>query len=333
MPFPIEDKLVVGVASSAVFDMREANEVFLQNGEEGYRKYQQEHLDDPFAKGVAFPFIRRLLNLNRLYPKQKPVEVVVLSKNDPETGRRFFRSCQCYDLDITRGAFVTGRSPHPYIQAFNASLFLSANEEDVKRAVAENLPAGLVLPTDVADDEGETELRVAFDFDGVMADDEAEQVYQTSKSLDLFHQKETQKLAQPHNPGPLKELVTKIAGFQKLEARKAKSTPGYKQALRIAIITARNAPSNERFVTTLTEWGISADETFFLGGIEKSRILEVLKPHIYFDDQLVHLTPASKVVPSVHIPFGVTNSKPLKSVVQDASPSLPKEGCSDTVLT
>ncbi len=72
----------------------------------------------------------------------------------------------------------------------------------------------------------------------------------------------------------------------------------------------RNAPSNERFVTTLKEWDIT-DETFFLGGIEKKRILDVLKPHIFFDDQMNHLKPACSTVPSVHIPFGTMNAKPL----------------------
>ena len=82
-----------------------------------------------------------------------------------------FRSIKRYGLDITRAAFMTGRSPHEYLPAFNASLFLSANEDDVREAIDENYPAGVVLPSKVYDDELDTELRVAFDFDGVIADD------------------------------------------------------------------------------------------------------------------------------------------------------------------
>ena len=39
-------------------------------------------------------------------------------------------------------------------------------------------PAGLVLPSVVKDDVNDVELRVAFDFDGVLADDESERIFQ-----------------------------------------------------------------------------------------------------------------------------------------------------------
>ena len=297
MSFLIEEKIVIAVSSSAVFEMSEAQSVYDQQGLEAYRSYQRQHLDTPFAKGVAFPFVRRLLQLNELHPA--PVEVVVLSKNDPDTGRRFFRSCQHYGLAICRGAFLTGASPHPYLEAFNACLFLSANKEDVSAAIGAGLPAGLVLPGMVEDDDTDTELRVAFDFDGVIADDEAEQVYQKNKSLAEFHASETERAALPHNPGPLQKLISKISRLQRMPSENGGGL------LRVAIVTARGAPANERVVTTLNAWNIKVDETFFLGGIEKRRFLEVFKPHLFFDDQLVHL--ASAHVPSVHIPFGVTN--------------------------
>jgi len=313
MAYPIEKKLVVAVSSRAVFDMEEANTVFDDEGAESYRKFQLARLDQTFEKGVAFPFIRRLLRLNELYPKQQPVEVVVLSRNSPDTGQRFFRSCQHYKLNITRGAFLSGESPFPYIDAFNASVFLSANQEDVLGAIRIGQPAGLVLPTRAIDDDADHELRIAFDFDGVLADDAAEKVYQES-SLDLFHRHEVERSETPHSPGPLKNLFTKIGFFQKLEATRAASEPGYRPALRVSIVTARNAPSNERVVTTLNAWGFNAAELFLMGGIEKKRVLEVLKPHIFFDDQLTHLEPASASVPSVFIPFGISNVDLLKNI-------------------
>lgn len=315
MPYPIEKKLVIAVSSSALFDMREADALFLDEGEDAYRKFQLERLDKPFEHGVAFPFIRRLLRLNTIYQREQPIEVIVLSRNDPDSGRRFFRSCRHYGLDITRGAFLTGKTPFEYIPAFNASLFLSANEKDVRAAVKAGYPAGLILPAAVRDDET-NELRVAFDFDGVLADDEAEAVFKKTNDLALFHQSELEKMAKPHNPGPLKDLVTKISFFQKLEAKKAAADVSYKPALRISIVTARNAPSNERFVTTLKEWGIDADETFFMGGIDKLRVLKILKPHIFFDDQISHLKDAAAKIPSVHIPFGIANT-PTKADKRD----------------
>lgn len=125
------------------------------------------------------------------------MEVVLLSRNSPETGLRVFRSIDHYGLDITRAAFMSGRSPYEYIPAFNASLFLSAHEEDVQRAIDADYPAGLVLPTRIYDDEIDTELRVAFDFDGVIADDEAESVYKQHHDLDEFLAHERDRKAIP----------------------------------------------------------------------------------------------------------------------------------------
>ena len=204
---------------------------------------------------------------------------------------------------------MTGRSPHKYVPAFNASLFLSANEGDVQQAIDENYPAGVVLPSKVYDDEGDKELRVAFDFDGVIADDEAESVFKKNNNLDEFQNHETEKQAIPHQPGPLADLFKKLSFMQKLEEKRVKDEPGYEKILRIAIVTARNAPSHERVVTTLKEWGVSADESFFLGGMQKSRILTVLKPHMFFDDQRSHLESPAGDIPMVHIPFGIANRK------------------------
>jgi 5'-nucleotidase len=307
MAYPIERKLVIGIASSALFDLSESHQIFLDKGPEAYRTYQEENIDAPFKKGVAFPFIRRFLSINKAFPKQTPVEVVLLSRNSPETGLRVFRSIRHYGLDISRAAFVTGRSPYEYVPAFNTSLFLSANEEDVQKAIDANYPAGVVLPSQVYDDELDLELRVAFDFDGVIADDEAEAIYKKNNDLNEFQAYEAEKVSIPHQPGPLADLFTKLAFMQKLEEKQVRLDPSYKKILRIAIVTARNAPAHERVVTTLKTWGVSADETFFLGGMEKSRILTILKPHMFFDDQRSHLQSSAGNIPMVHIPFGIAN--------------------------
>lgn len=305
MAYLIEKKLVIAIASSALFDLSESDQVFREQGEEAYRKFQEEHLDVTFNKGVAFPFIRRFLSLNKAFPAQEPVEVVLLSRNSPETGMRVFRSIQKYGLDISRAAFFSGKSPYEYIPAFNASLFLSANPVDVNNAIQAGYPAGKVIDTRILDDELDTVLRIAFDFDGVIADDAAEKVFK-SKNIAGFHDSETQLSLVPHNPGPLQDLFTKISHFQKLEADKMVTDPAYRKILKISIVTARNAPSHERMINTIKSWGVSVDEAFFLGGIEKKRILEILRPHIYFDDQSTHLEHIDKI-PLVHIPFGIAN--------------------------
>ncbi|WP_263263225.1 5'-nucleotidase [Pseudomonas sp. RIT-PI-S] len=309
MSYPIEKKLVIGVASSALFDLSESHQVYLNEGVEQYRLHQEQNLDVPLAKGVAFPFIRRFLSINRSFPAQLPVEVVLLSRNSPETGMRVFRSIGHYGLDISRAAFMTGRSPHEYLPAFNASLFLSANEGDVQLAIDADYPAGVVLPSQVYDDDIDTELRVAFDFDGVIADDEAETVFKRNLDVAEFQTYESEKRAVAHQPGPLADLFRKLAFLQQLEEQRLDQDPAYRKILRIAIVTARNAPAHERVVTTLKAWGVSPDESFFLGGMEKARVLSVLKPHMFFDDQRSHLASAAGNIPMVHIPFGIANKR------------------------
>src|SRR5450830_103378 len=242
MPYPIEHKLVIGIASSALFDLSASHQVYLEQGPEAYRSYQEAHLGTVLDKGVAFPFIRRFLSINQAHPQAAPVEVVLFSRNSPETGLRVMHSIAHYGLDISRACFLTGESPYRYLPAFNTSLFLSANEEDVRRALDAHHPAGLVLPSRTEDDEADGELRIAFDFDGVIADDESETIFKRNNNVDEFHAHETERVAIPHQPGPLADLFQRLAMMQKMEEKALRRDPTYKKILRIAIITARSAP-------------------------------------------------------------------------------------------
>ncbi|WP_422491305.1 5'-nucleotidase [Endozoicomonas sp. ALE010] len=307
MPYPIDRKLVIAVSSSALFDLSESHAVYLEKGPKEYKKFQEKNIDSTLGKGVAFPFIKRFLNLNKRFERQQPVEVVLLSRNSAATGKRVFRSIKHYGLSISRAAFMEGRSPYEYIPAFNASLFLTANSEDVANAVGKGYPAGIVLPGKIVNDDNDEELRIAFDFDGVIADDEAEAVFKGG-DLEKFHEYEDKNSNIPHKPGPLADLFKKLSFLQKLEERERERDADYKPIIRTAIVTARNAPAHERVITTLEDWGVSANESFFLGGMVKNRILSRLKPHMFFDDQISHLESETGDIPMVHIPFGIANS-------------------------
>jgi 5'-nucleotidase len=316
MAYPIEKKLVVAVASSALFDLTDSDRIFREHGEDKYRAYQRDHENEVLKPGVAFPLIRRLLGVNGDDDDDKPVEVVLLSRNDPDTGLRVLKSIQTYDLDISRAVFVKGRNPFVYMNALNACLFLSANEDDVKRAVQRGLPAGRVFPTEFLDNQDEKELRIAFDFDGILADDTAEAFFQR-EGLERYLASEQEQADDPLVPGPLHRFLTEISVLQERELKRKEADPTYEPRIRVAIITARNAPAHERVVKSLRKWGIQVDEAFFLGGIEKRRILEEFKPHIFFDDQLRHVEGAARVSPSVHVPFGVSNN-PTEEEVREA---------------
>lgn len=323
MAVSLDDQLVIGVASSALFDLTESHDVFLAEGEEGYRRFQETHLDDPLRPGVAFAFIKRLLSLNDLADDGESsfVEVIVLSRNDPDTGLRVMRSIQHHGLPITRAVFRQGRSPHKFMPAFNMSLFLSGNDEDVRQAVAAGHPAGLVLGNAVDDTDDSADLRIAFDFDGVLASDESERVMQQN-GLDDFHSHEVEKVLEPLRPGPLRDLLAAVNRIQKVEEKRRLADKSYRIRVHVAIVTARNAPSHERAVRSLKSWGVTVNDAFFLGGVSKAKILEILKPHIFFDDQTKHLLPATTVAPCVHVPFGVTNT---------SVPEIPDERTPDAI--
>lgn len=305
------ERLVIGIASSALFDLTESDRVFQTDGEASYRKYQEDNLNRRLEPGTAFPFVRRVLSLNNLnLSNEQLVEVVVLSHNDPMTGLRVLRSIKAHKLErVARAVFTQGRSPYRYMPAFNMSLFLSKNEEDVKEATGLSLPAGRVLDCPEAeDDPDDLELRIAFDFDGVLADDSSENVY-ASGGLARFHEYEAEHATVPHPAGPLRPFLHAINKIQMLEESRRQNDGTYSPRVRVSLITARDTSdhAHERAVHSLKQWGVTVNDAFFLGGLEKGSIVSILKPHIFFDDQERHLVSTANNVPSVHIPFGILN--------------------------
>lgn len=303
------EQLVVAVSSRALFDLESEHRLFEEQGYEAFREHQELSRDKPLRPGVAFPFVRRLLGLNRLFPGREPFRVVALSRNSPETACRFFNSCRHHRLPVNAGAFTSGQSTFPYISAFGVSLFLSANPESVTSAIEAGLPGGLVLSgAGAGDDDVDPTLRIAFDFDGVLADDESERCFQ-KEGLAAFERLETEKASTPHEPGPLRDLFAKLSFFQRLDREeRGKGNPYFKPAIRISIVTSRGATSEERLITTLRSFGMSAAELFLMDGLDKRSVLETLRPHIFFDDQLRHLERTQGSIPSVLIPFGIHNT-------------------------
>ncbi|WP_102143408.1 5'-nucleotidase, partial [Mycobacterium hubeiense] len=231
MAYQLDDRLVVGVASSALFDLAESDAYFREHGEAKYRAYQDERIDNTLNAGVAFPFIQRLLSLNDLRPGDPLVEVIILSHNDPMTGLRVMRSVQAHDLPISRAVFTQGRAPYDYINAFSMSLFLSGNRSDVDTAIAAGLPAGHVLPSSATYDPDDLSLRVAFDFDGVLASDASERVYTESEELEHYLEHESSNRDVPLDPGLLKPLLEDLNRIQTIEDQRKSDDPSYEPRL------------------------------------------------------------------------------------------------------
>lgn len=297
MPKPsLADKLVVAISSRALFDLSESHHVFMEKGVEAYADYQIEHENEILAPGMAFSLAKKLLALNQA--DRQYVEIILLSRNSADTGLRVFNAIRHYDLDITRAAFTRGEATSRYVPAFGAHLFLSADTEDVKRALNEGYAAATIFSSHVSVNESK-ELRIAFDGDAVLFSDVAERVFQ-SNGLSAFHASEQSAAHEPLPGGPFKNFLAALHRIQSEYPEKA-------SPIRTALITARGAPAHERVIRTLRAWNIRIDEALFLGGLDKGEFLRAFGADIFFDDQRVHVESAAKHVTTGHVPHGVAN--------------------------
>ena len=303
MALDLSEILVIGVSTRALFNLENENEVYKNQGIEAFRQFQLENEEELLEPGAAFYLIQSLLELNKIADK-KIVEVVVMSRNSPETGVRVLNSIQKYDLDITRVALTGGEPLAPYIDAYDVDLFLSKDTKDVQTIIDSKKCAAAVLyaPPTIFNPK-DTRVKIAFDADAVLFSDESEFRYK-SEGMQAFHDYEKEHANDPLDEGPFAKLLIKLSKIQEHLPTRIEDSP-----LRIAIVTARNAPSHMRVIKTLRKWNVYVDEVYFLGGLAKDKVLEAFGAHIFFDDQDTHLDSASKVVPSGKVPY--LTSSPL----------------------
>ena len=297
MAVSLDDKLVVAISSRALFNLEEENKIFESGDDAGYMKLQLERLDVPARPGIAYSLVRKLLRFND--DGTQRVEVVILSRNDPVSGMRVFRSGVANGISLQRGVFTQGRPPFGYLRPLRAHLFLSVNAEDVREALIAGFPAARVLVESVhASDAYPNEVRIAFDGDAVLFSDEAERVFQ-AEGLDAFQLHESSKAELPLPEGPFKPLLAALHRLQRA------SSPTMR--IRTALVTARSAPAHERAIRTLMNWNIKVDEAMFLGGLPKGEFLREFEPDFFFDDQTGHVDAAARHVPSGHVSSGISN--------------------------
>ncbi len=287
--------LVIGISSRALFSLEAENRIYEIEGPEAYRSYQREHEENILQPGTGFPLIKALLDLNKVHPERRVVEVIIMSRNNPDTALRVFNSIDYYQLDITRAAFTGGESLAPYLEAFRVDLYLTRSEHDVQAAVNAGFAGAFIYDPPVNYDPDTRQIRIAFDADAVLFSEESERVYQDG-GLEAFVAHEQQNAMTPLPEGPFAKLLRTLSFLQR--EFKAEQPP-----VRIAIVTARGSPAHERVIRTLRGWDVRVDEAFFLGGFTKDTVLKAFRAHIFFDDQDTHLAAASRVVPSARVPY------------------------------
>ncbi len=306
MALDLSEILVIGVSSRALFDLEKENEVFDNEGIEGYRRFQLENENTPLSPGTAFYLVQSLLELNKQANKNI-VEVIVMSRNSPETGVRILNSIKQHNLNISRVALSGGEPLSPYIDAFDIDLFLSKDDKDVQAVIdAKTCAAASIYAPPKAFNPKDSRVKIAFDADAVLFSDESEHRYKT-EGMAAFHQYEADHENEPLKEGPFAKLLIKLSKIQEFLPTRIELSP-----LRLAIVTARNAPSHMRVIKTLRQWGVYVDEAYFLGGLSKDKVLQAFGAHIFFDDQDAHLGPASKMVPSGKVPY--TSDSPLNTL-------------------
>ncbi|MCP4488822.1 MAG: 5'-nucleotidase [Gammaproteobacteria bacterium] len=300
MVYDLSNYLVIGVSSRALFDLTLENEIYENEGLEAYCKYQLDRENDILQPGTGFALIESMLRINQIDKQQRRTEVVIVSRNSADTSLRISNSINHYQLDITRAAFTGGEPVAKYLNSFDVDLFLSATEEDVQAAVESNVASGLIYDVPSGNSLSPLkQIKIAFDGDAVLFSEESEMIYQ-QQGLEAFLEHEKKNVAKPLPAGPFAKLL-KTLSFLQFELNS--NNKDSESPIRTALVTARNSPAHERVIRTLRAWNVRIDETFFLGGVSKDKILTSFAPHIFFDDQHHHCASASKVVPTARVPY------------------------------
>ena len=298
MAYDLTQPLVIGISSRALFDLEEENRIFEERGLSEYVQYQMDNEKTILKKGAAFPLIQAFLRLNELSKDRRLVEVIIMSRNSPDTSLRIFRSIEHYGLDISRAALTSGAPVSPYLKAFKTDLFLSAFQPDVQDAINAGIAAGVLLtgPGHRNVNEDIDQIRIAFDGDAVLFGAESERIFRHD-GIEAFQTHEREHADDPLSKGPFANFLMTLSNLQAM-------FPDREHApIRTALVTSRSAPAHERAVKTLRYWHVRVDEAFFLGGVSKREILAQFGAHIFFDDQYIHADPASEVAPAAIVPY------------------------------
>jgi 5'-nucleotidase len=308
MALDLSETLVVGIASTALFDLSEADAMFRKRFAEDrykavaeYRQYMLERENEPLSDGTAMPLVKALLALHKHKRKGETplVEVVVMSRNSPETGVRVFNNMRSRKLAISRHAFTGGESVVDYLEALDVDLFLTTNIKDAQRVIDGGKCAAAIVkepPQDLAEPK-DSDVRIAFDGDAVLFDEISEIIYK-AEGLNGFRAYEDNNQDVPMPKGPYAIFLEKLSKLQKRLPFPVECSP-----VRIAIVTTRNAPAELRVIKILRHWGVYVNQIFFLGGVEKAKVLKAFRARIFFDDQDLHLEPAAKLVPLCKVPY------------------------------
>ncbi|XP_068195358.1 cytosolic 5'-nucleotidase 1A isoform X2 [Antennarius striatus] len=324
-PPQMHNAITIAVSSRVLFNMEKEQQIYKQRGVEEYIKYQEEHEQQPFSPGPAFSFVKALeavnARLRELYPDSEELfDVVLMTNNKAYVGLRLINTINHHQLAIERICMTGGNSPIGYLKAYHANLYLSADPVKVREALEEGIAAATMFTQEKMAEVSEIQLRVAFDGDAVLFSDESERIFK-AHGLQKFFEHEKTHENKPLDHGPLKGFLEALGKLQKKFYEK-----GHRMdcPIRTFLVTARSAASSGiRALKTLRSWGLEIDEALFLAGAPKGPVLEKIRPHIFFDDQMFHVEGAAELgTVACHVPYGISQRVTKKGVMdKDTSPA------------
>ncbi|XP_032971170.1 cytosolic 5'-nucleotidase 1A isoform X2 [Rhinolophus ferrumequinum] len=265
-----QNAVTIAVSSRALFRMDEEQRIYAEQGVEEYVRYQLEHENEPFSPGPAFPFVKALEAVNRQLRELYP---------DSE--------------DLFDIVLVTNNHAQVGVRLIN-----SINHYGIAAATVFSPSRDVAV--------SQSQLRVAFDGDAVLFSDESERIVK-AHGLDRFFEHEKAHENKPLAQGPLKGFLEALGRLQKKFYSKGLRL---ECPIRTYLVTARSAASSgARALKTLRSWGLETDEALFLAGAPKGPLLEKIRPHIFFDDQMFHVAGAQEMgTVAAHVPYGVAQT-------------------------
>lgn len=295
--------LTIGISSRALLNLEPENAVYEKHLKisraaaiEAFIQYQQEHRGDIIPKGVAFPLIKALLDLNKTLSDPdgpRAIEIVVISRNHPDCGTRVLHSLKHHGLEICQGAFTGGDPVLPELRMFDVDLFLSYEESDVLAAVNAGISAAKIFGGPVDPAEYNPMPLLAFDGDSTIFSDESDRAYLAGK-MKGFREHEAAKAGIPLPEGPMARFVHALSLIHR-------SAPIDRPPIKMALVTSRDLHLMSRPLDTLRGWGIHLDKCYAVSRMKKQRILQHLKPLMFFDNDPKHCADAAVCTPTAHV--------------------------------
>ncbi|XP_029451819.1 cytosolic 5'-nucleotidase 1A-like [Rhinatrema bivittatum] len=318
-----QNAVTIAVSSRALFNMVEERRLYEEKGVEEYVKYQEQHESEPFKPGPAFHFVKAIEEVNsklrNLYPDSEELfDIVLMTNNHAQVGVRLINTINHYGLNIERFCMTGGKSPIGYLKAYLTNLYLSADSEKVQEAIESGIAAATMFTSKEEIHFSEQQLRVAFDGDAVLFSDESEIIVK-QHGLDKFFEHEKKYENKPLAQGPLKCFLEALG---KLQRKFYAKNERLNCPIRTYLVTARSAASSgARALKTLRSWGLEIDEALFLAGAPKGPVLQKIRPHIFFDDQMFHIEGAQELgTIAAHVPYGIAQKHSKSSLKENAQP-------------